>query len=162
MIRRRWDSNPRYLSVSLVFKTSSLNHSDTSPYIFHFVSLSQATHLYYHLYSHLSTTFFNFFIFFYFRLPYGIFIQPQSDSDDSIFTFFLCVSHIYLYVSKYILSYIIYKYFRIFSFSFSYTGFIQLSVDASTALSGEIQLTLLFSSGHIFNFSSSVLCSRKV
>ena len=29
--RRRWDSNPRYLSVSLVFKTSSLNHSDTSP-----------------------------------------------------------------------------------------------------------------------------------
>ena len=34
MIRRRWDSNPRYLSVSLVFKTSSLNHSDTSPYVF--------------------------------------------------------------------------------------------------------------------------------
>ena len=33
-IRRRWDSNPRYLSVSLVFKTSSLNHSDTSPYVF--------------------------------------------------------------------------------------------------------------------------------
>ena len=29
-VRRRWDSNPRYLSVSLVFKTSSLNHSDTS------------------------------------------------------------------------------------------------------------------------------------
>ena len=29
--RRRWDSNPRYLAVSLVFKTSSLNHSDTSP-----------------------------------------------------------------------------------------------------------------------------------
>ena len=29
--RRRWDSNPRYLSVSLVFKTSSLNHSDTPP-----------------------------------------------------------------------------------------------------------------------------------
>ena len=29
--RREWDSNPRYLSVSLVFKTSSLNHSDTSP-----------------------------------------------------------------------------------------------------------------------------------
>ena len=30
--RRGWDSNPRYLAVSLVFKTSSLNHSDTSPY----------------------------------------------------------------------------------------------------------------------------------
>ena len=30
--RRRWDSNPRYLSVSLVFKTSSLNPSDTSPH----------------------------------------------------------------------------------------------------------------------------------
>ena len=29
--RRRWDSNPRYLAVSLVFKTSSLNHSDTPP-----------------------------------------------------------------------------------------------------------------------------------
>ena len=29
--RRRWDSNPRYLAVSLVFKTSSLNPSDTSP-----------------------------------------------------------------------------------------------------------------------------------
>lgn len=29
--RRRWDSNPRSLSESLVFKTSSLNHSDTSP-----------------------------------------------------------------------------------------------------------------------------------
>ena len=31
--RRGWDSNPRSLSESLVFKTSSLNHSDTSPYI---------------------------------------------------------------------------------------------------------------------------------
>ena len=30
---------------------------------FHFVSLSQATHLYYHFYLHMSTTFFNFFIF---------------------------------------------------------------------------------------------------
>ena len=29
--RRGWDSNPRYLAVSLVFKTSSLNHSDTPP-----------------------------------------------------------------------------------------------------------------------------------
>ena len=29
--RRGWDSNPRPLSESLVFKTSSLNHSDTSP-----------------------------------------------------------------------------------------------------------------------------------
>lgn len=157
MIRRRWDSNPRYLSVSLVFKTSSLNHSDTSPYVFHFVSLSQATHLYYHFHSHLSTTFFNFFIFFYFRLSYCIFIQSGTASDDSISTFFLCVSHIYLYVTKYILSYITYKYFRIFSFSFSYTGFIQLSVDTSTALSGEIQLTLLFSSGHTFSSSSCVL-----
>ena len=36
--RRGWDSNPRPLSESLVFKTSSLNHSDTSPqkYTFHF------------------------------------------------------------------------------------------------------------------------------
>ncbi len=34
--RRGWDSNPRYLSVSLVFKTSSLNRSDTSPQIFYF------------------------------------------------------------------------------------------------------------------------------
>lgn len=63
MIRRRWDSNPRYLSVSLVFKTSSLNHSDTSPYVFYFVALSQATHLYYHFFLHMSTTFFNFFLF---------------------------------------------------------------------------------------------------
>ena len=30
---------------------------------FHFVSLSQATHLYYHFYLHMSTTFFNFFYF---------------------------------------------------------------------------------------------------
>ena len=30
--RRGRDSNPRHLSVSLVFKTSSINHSDTSPY----------------------------------------------------------------------------------------------------------------------------------
>ena len=30
--RREWDSNPRPLAGSLVFKTSSLNHSDTSPY----------------------------------------------------------------------------------------------------------------------------------
>ena len=29
--RREWDSNPRPLAESLVFKTSSLNHSDTSP-----------------------------------------------------------------------------------------------------------------------------------
>ena len=29
--RREWDSNPRPLSESLVFKTSSLNRSDTSP-----------------------------------------------------------------------------------------------------------------------------------
>ena len=29
--RRRWDSNPRPLSESPVFKTGSLNHSDTSP-----------------------------------------------------------------------------------------------------------------------------------
>ena len=29
--RRRWDSNPRSLSGSPVFKTGSLNHSDTSP-----------------------------------------------------------------------------------------------------------------------------------
>ena len=29
--RRGWDSNPRSLAGSLVFKTSSLNHSDTSP-----------------------------------------------------------------------------------------------------------------------------------
>ena len=34
--RRRWDSNPRPLAESLVFKTSSLNHSDISPcYIFY-------------------------------------------------------------------------------------------------------------------------------
>ena len=32
--RRGRDSNPRSLSESLVFKTSSLNHSDTSPYAF--------------------------------------------------------------------------------------------------------------------------------
>ena len=31
--RRGWDSNPRSLAGSLVFKTSSLNHSDTSPNI---------------------------------------------------------------------------------------------------------------------------------
>ena len=30
--RRGWDSNPRCLTTSLVFKTSSLNHSDTSPH----------------------------------------------------------------------------------------------------------------------------------
>ena len=30
--RRGWDSNPRPLTESLVFKTSSLNHSDTSPH----------------------------------------------------------------------------------------------------------------------------------
>ncbi len=30
--RRGWDSNPRSLAGSPVFKTGSLNHSDTSPY----------------------------------------------------------------------------------------------------------------------------------
>ena len=30
--RRGWDSNPRSLSGSLVFKTSSINRSDTSPF----------------------------------------------------------------------------------------------------------------------------------
>ena len=34
--RRGWDSNPRPLSESLVFKTSSLNHSDTSPHAINF------------------------------------------------------------------------------------------------------------------------------
>ena len=29
--RREWDSNPRRVAASLVFKTSSLNHSDISP-----------------------------------------------------------------------------------------------------------------------------------
>ena len=33
--RRGWDSNPRPLSESLVFKTSSLNHSDTSPHAYY-------------------------------------------------------------------------------------------------------------------------------
>ena len=32
--RRGWDSNPRSLSESLVFKTSSINRSDTSPHGF--------------------------------------------------------------------------------------------------------------------------------
>ena len=32
MWRTGWDSNPRYVAVSLVFKTSSINHSDISPY----------------------------------------------------------------------------------------------------------------------------------
>ena len=32
MWRREWDSNPRPVAGSLVFKTSSLNHSDISPY----------------------------------------------------------------------------------------------------------------------------------
>ena len=30
--RRGWDSNPRCVAASPVFKTGSLNHSDTSPY----------------------------------------------------------------------------------------------------------------------------------
>ena len=30
--RREWDSNPRLLSKTPVFKTGSLNHSDTSPH----------------------------------------------------------------------------------------------------------------------------------
>ena len=30
--RKGWDSNPRCVAASLVFKTSSLNHSDISPY----------------------------------------------------------------------------------------------------------------------------------
>ena len=29
--RRMWDSNPRYLAVSLVFKTSPISHSGNSP-----------------------------------------------------------------------------------------------------------------------------------
>ena len=41
--RREWDSNPRPLSESLVFKTSSLNHSDTSPYWFSLLFLSSET-----------------------------------------------------------------------------------------------------------------------
>ena len=32
MWRREWDSNPRPLAGSPVFKTGSLNHSDISPY----------------------------------------------------------------------------------------------------------------------------------
>ena len=50
--RRRWDSNPRSLSESLVFKTSSLNHSDTSP---------NTAHLVYHLIFTKSSLFLYFF-----------------------------------------------------------------------------------------------------
>ena len=47
---------------------------------FHFVSLSQATHLYYHFYLHMSTTFFNFFDFFdFFDL---LFQQTKSGERD--------------------------------------------------------------------------------
>lgn len=35
--RRGWDSNPRPLAESLVFKTSSLNRSDISPYVTLFI-----------------------------------------------------------------------------------------------------------------------------
>ena len=34
--RRVRDSNPRFLSESLVFKTSSLNHSDNSPCVLNY------------------------------------------------------------------------------------------------------------------------------
>ena len=37
--RREWDSNPRYVAVSLVFKTSSLNRSDISPKIPEYYSM---------------------------------------------------------------------------------------------------------------------------
>ena len=49
--RRVWDSNPRFLSESLVFKTSSLNHSDNSP---------NSALLSYHSVQNMSSTFFNF------------------------------------------------------------------------------------------------------
>ena len=34
--RREWDSNPRQVSLSPVFKTGSLNRSDISPYGFNY------------------------------------------------------------------------------------------------------------------------------
>ncbi len=39
--RRVRDSNPRFLSESLVFKTSSLNHSDNSPCCYNISSCAQ-------------------------------------------------------------------------------------------------------------------------
>ena len=36
--RRGWDSNPRCLATSPVFKTGSLNHSDTSPQYEHYTT----------------------------------------------------------------------------------------------------------------------------
>ena len=41
--RREWDSNPRFLAESLVFKTSSLNHSDISPYITYIIYLNESS-----------------------------------------------------------------------------------------------------------------------
>lgn len=45
--RRGWDSNPRFLAESLVFKTSSLNHSDTSPDV-RWLARSYQNQLYYY------------------------------------------------------------------------------------------------------------------
>ena len=53
--RRGWDSNPRCDTASLVFKTSSLNHSDTSPYMFLQIIL-------YHIFFYFSIYFYKNFI----------------------------------------------------------------------------------------------------
>ena len=37
--RRGWDSNPRPITESLIFKTSSLNRSDTSPRIYNYKNI---------------------------------------------------------------------------------------------------------------------------
>ena len=38
--RRGWDSNPRCIAASPVFKTGSLNRSDTSPFGFSFIIIT--------------------------------------------------------------------------------------------------------------------------
>lgn len=69
MTRRGWDSNPRPLSESLVFKTSSLNHSDTSPYGFLQLRLSSETFAIVQHIEMLVNTFFHFISSFFVLLP---------------------------------------------------------------------------------------------
>ena len=101
--RREWDSNPRSLPESLVFKTSSLNHSDISPWFQ--LLLEQRPWLLYLATHRLSRTFLLFFHFsFQQPLPHAstplaviLIIQEKAKSVKPFFLFFKIIFVILFY-----------------------------------------------------------------
>ena len=61
--RTGWDSNPRYVAVSPVFKTGSLNHSDTCPCCpCEVLACALTTCIFYHIFLRLSSIFASIFL----------------------------------------------------------------------------------------------------